>query len=125
MATNDIHYVNKEDAEAQDVLLCIQTQRFVDEENRMKMEAEEFYCKSYEEMCQALPQDEEAVHNTLEVAEKCNVTIEFGNGGCPNLPARMDRKTKCFFGGFVKKAWLRKCRGPDRRHGTGSIMNSM
>ena len=75
VATNDIHYVSKADAEAQDVLLCIQTQRFVDETNRMRMNAEEFYVKSEEEMLRMLPDDEDAVRNTKEVADKCNVEI--------------------------------------------------
>lgn len=111
VATNDIHYVNKEDAEAQDVLLCIQTQRFVDEENRMKMEAEEFYCKSYEEMCQALPQDEEAIHNTLEVAEKCNVTIEFGKRRLPKFTSPDGSENKVFLRRLCEEGMARKMPG--------------
>ena len=87
VVTNDIHYVNKEDAEAQDVLLCIQTQRFVDEENRMRMGAEEFYCKSYSEMLKFLPGEEESLRNTLEVADKCNLDIEFGKRRLPHFTA--------------------------------------
>lgn len=85
VATNDIHYVKKEDAEAQDVLLCIQTQRYVDEENRMRMGTDEFYCKSYTEMLKFLPGEEESLRNTLEVAEKCNVEIEFGKRRLPHF----------------------------------------
>ena len=68
VATNDVHYVEKADAEAQDVLLCIQTQRFVDEPNRMRMESEEFYLKSGDEMAAALPEDAEALAATTEIA---------------------------------------------------------
>ncbi len=76
--TNDIHYVNKEDAEAQDALLCIQTQRYVDEHDRMRMGAEEFYVKSYDELASIFPNDTDALNRTLEIAEKCNVEIQFG-----------------------------------------------
>ncbi len=76
--TNDIHYVYQEDAEAQDALLCIQTQRFVDEPDRMRMETEEFYVKSYDEMLRAFPNDAASLDRTLEIADKCNVEIEFG-----------------------------------------------
>ena len=76
--TNDIHYVNKEDAEAQDALLCIQTQRYVDETDRMRMGAEEFYVKTYDEMAVLFPNDIDSLDRTLEIADKCNVEIAFG-----------------------------------------------
>ena len=65
-----MHYVSPDDAEAQDVLLCIQTQRFVDEPDRMRMEGDQFYLKSEAEMRLALPEDGDAVANTAEVVEK-------------------------------------------------------
>lgn len=78
VATNDIHYVNRDDAEAQDVLLCIQTLTTVDEPNRMRMQSDNFYLKSYEEMREALPDYPEALANTQEIADKCNLDIAFG-----------------------------------------------
>ncbi len=87
VATNDIHYVNKEDAEAQDMLLCIQTLRYVDEEDRMRMSADEFYLKSAEEMRQALYDYAESVDNTLEVAEKCSFEMRFGERHLPGFQA--------------------------------------
>ena len=78
VATNDVHYVSPDDAEAQDVLLCIQTQRFVDEPDRMRMEGDQFFLKSELDMSRALPEDTEAITNTMEVAEKCNLDIQFG-----------------------------------------------
>ena len=87
VATNDIHYVKKEDADAQDVLLCIQTQRFVDETDRMRMETDEFYLKSYDEMAEALPDDVEALDCTNEIADKCNVEIQFGVRRLPHFTA--------------------------------------
>ncbi len=108
VATNDIHYVSKADAEAQDVLLCIQTQRFVDETNRMRMNAEEFYVKSEDEMLAALPDDADAVRNTKEVADKCNVEIEFGKRRMPAYvaPDGMDNEAflrKLCYEGIQKK----------------------
>lgn len=76
--TNDIHYTNREDAEAQDALLCIQTQRFVDEPDRMRMGADEFYMKSYDELALVFPNDKAALERTLEIADKCNLEIAFG-----------------------------------------------
>ena len=88
VVTNDIHYVNRDDAEAQDVLLCIQTQRFVDEPDRMRMEAEEFYVKSYDEMLMMLPDDADALDRTQEIADKCNVEIVFGVRRLPHCSAK-------------------------------------
>lgn len=87
VATNDIHYVNKEDAESQDVLLCIQTNRVVTDINRMRMNAEEFYLKSEDEMRQMLFQYPESVENTAKVAAKCQVEIEFGQRHLPGFTA--------------------------------------
>ena len=87
VATNDIHYVNRDDADAQDVLLCIQTQRFVDEPDRMRMQAEEFYVKSYDEMLLMLPDDADALDRTNEIADKCSVEIEFGVRRLPHFTA--------------------------------------
>ena len=87
VATNDIHYVKKEDADAQDVLLCIQTQRFIDEPDRMRMETEEFYLKSYDEMAESLPDDPDALDCTNEIADKCNVEITFGVRRLPHFTA--------------------------------------
>ena len=87
VATNDVHYVRKDDADAQDVLLCIQTQTFVDEPDRMRMMADEFYLKSYDELAAVLPDDPDALDNTNEIAEKCNVEIEFGVRRLPHFTA--------------------------------------
>ena len=95
VATNDVHYVRQDDAEAQDVLLCIQTQRFVDEPNRMRMEAEQFYLKSGDEMAAALPDDAGSLAVTREIADKCNVEIAFGVRRLPRYtaPDGLDNET--------------------------------
>ena len=77
IATNDVHYIDKEDAEAQDVLVCVQTGKTLDDPNRFTMRTcDEYYLKNYDEMIKALPQDAEALANTLEIAEKCNFEFE-------------------------------------------------
>lgn len=87
VATNDIHYVMRGDADAQDVLLCIQTQRYIDDADRMRMETAEFYLKSYEEMQKFLPGCEDALDVTNEIADKCDVSIEFGVRRLPRFTA--------------------------------------
>ena len=83
-ATNDIHYLKKEDARYQDVLMCIQMEKTVDDPNRMKFETEEFYIKSPEEMAELFSYIPEAVSNTQKIADRCNVEFDFG---ARHLPA--------------------------------------
>ncbi|MBR0087636.1 MAG: DNA polymerase III subunit alpha [Lachnospiraceae bacterium] len=78
VATNDTHYIRKEDAEAHEILLCIQTQKKITDPDRMRFETEEFYLKSEEEMRELFPYAEEALENTHDIAMRCQVNIEFG-----------------------------------------------
>ena len=78
VATNDCHYINADDWEAHDILLCIQTGKKVSDENRMRYEGGQYYVKSEEEMRQLFPYAPEAIENTHKIAERCNVEIEFG-----------------------------------------------
>ena len=75
VATNDAHYIYKEDAQMQDILMCVQTGKKVDDPDRMRFDTEEFYLKSYDEMCALFPDNKEAIETTLEIAEKCNFTF--------------------------------------------------
>ncbi len=77
VATNDVHYTAREDAQAQDVLLCIQTRTFVDDADRLKFETDEFYLKSAQEISSLFPNVPEAIENTNMIARKCNVTMDF------------------------------------------------
>ena len=77
-ATNDIHYILAEDAVPHDILLCIQTGKRVTDENRMRYEGGQYYCKSEEEMRALFPYAQEAIDNTHKIAQRCNVEIEFG-----------------------------------------------
>ena len=86
VATNDVHYVNKDDSEAHDVLLCIQTGSKLSDEKRLRYSANEFYLKSDEEMRELFKDIPEALENTNKIAEKCNVEFEFGHLHLPEFP---------------------------------------
>jgi DNA polymerase-3 subunit alpha len=78
VATNDCHYINREDAEAHEVLLCIQTGKTMEDTNRMKFMTDQFYFRSPEKMKQLFKDYPESVNNTIVVAEQCNLKFDFG-----------------------------------------------
>ena len=84
--SNDAHYLRKEDAAMQDVLLCIQTGKTVDDPNRMKFQGEEFYLKSEEELRQLFPGQDEAFENTCRIADRCNLEFVFNEYHLPSFP---------------------------------------
>lgn len=84
LATNDSHYLKKEDAYNHEVLLCIQTGKRMSDEDRMRFETDELYIKSPEEMMDYFKAVPDAIENTVKVAEKCNVEFEFGHTILPN-----------------------------------------
>ena len=79
VATNDVHYIDKEDAEMQDVLMCVQMQKTIDDPDRMKFSCDEFYFKTYDEMAQIFPNNLDALENTLEIADKCDYGFTYGH----------------------------------------------
>jgi len=83
VATSDVHYVNREDAEAQDVLLCVNTGKFRTDANRMRMESDEFYLRSPEDMYAALPGQEEALKRSQEIADSVDIELELGQRHFP------------------------------------------
>lgn len=85
VATNDSHYVNREDSKNHDVLLCIQMQKILDDPSRMKFPNDEFYIKSREEMEELFTFAPEAIDNTLKIAERCNVEFDFNNYHIPSF----------------------------------------
>lgn len=85
VATNDCHYLTKEDYYAHEVLLCIQTKKKMSDEDRMSFETNEFYVKSPEEMEVAFKNVPSAVENTVKIADMCNTDFEFGNTKLPNF----------------------------------------
>ena len=97
VVTNDAHYLRKEDAEMQDVLLCIQTGKTVDEENRMKFQTEEFYLKSEEELRQLFPNCPEAFENTAKIADMCNLEFTFHEYHLPSFPVPLGYTNEEYF----------------------------
>lgn len=85
VATNDAHYVYREDAKTQDVLMCIQMQKTLDDPSRMKFPNDEFYIKSREEMEELFAFAPESIDNTLEIAQKCNVEFDFDSYHIPTF----------------------------------------
>lgn len=85
VATNDCHYLTKDDYYAHEVLLCIQTRKKMTDEDRMSFEKNEFYVKSKEEMNEAFVNFPEALENTVKIADMCNVEIEFGHTILPHI----------------------------------------
>ena len=98
VATNDSHYLKKEDAYNHEVLLCIQTGKKMTDEDRMRMGTDEFYVKSPEEMAEYFKNVPEAIENTVKIAEKCNLDFEFGNTKLPNyeVPVKFATHTDYF-----------------------------
>lgn len=108
VATNDAHYSKREDAKAQDVLMCIQMQKSIDDTNRIKFPSDEFYLKSGEEMSRLFLDHPEVISNTVKIAERCDVEIDFGNHLLPQFPVP-EGQTDCTFlrklceGFFIEK----------------------
>ena len=99
VVTNDAHYLRREDAKIHDVLLCIQTGKTVDDENRMKFQTEEFYIKSEEELKRSFPGLEEAFSNTQAIADRCNLGFTFHEYHLPSFPVPA---------GFTNEGYFRK-----------------
>ncbi|MCE0497697.1 MAG: DNA polymerase III subunit alpha [Methylacidiphilales bacterium] len=110
VATNDVHYLRKEHAEAHDVLLCIQTGAKITDENRMRYSSAEFYLKTPEEMAALFRETPEALAATIEIAEKCDVTIELGKDKFPDYAVPQ---------GETSEGYLRRLceKGLERRFG--------
>ena len=86
IATNDCHYLRKEDADAQEILMCIQTGKTLEDENRLHQETRELYVKSESEMLNLFPEYHDAVARTEEIAQRCNVDFVFGETKLPRFP---------------------------------------
>ena len=99
VVTNDAHYLRKEDADMQDVLLCIQTGKSVDDLNRMRFETREFYLKSEEELRGLFPGCDEAFENTVKIAQRCSVEFTFHEYHLPAYPVP---------DGYTNEAYFRK-----------------
>ena len=108
VATNDAHYLEREDAKMQKVLMCIATNTFIDDPNAMDLGSDEFYIKSYDEMNSLFSNVPQAISNTVKIAEQCNVEFEFGNTKLPHFEIEgVDDNVK-YFRGLCEKGLTQK-----------------
>lgn len=91
VATNDVHYLKREDAKAQEVLMCIQTGKRLSDDDRMKFQSDELYLKTPEEMIENFSALPDAIENTLKISDRCNVEIEFGKPVLPEFKIPGDK----------------------------------
>jgi DNA polymerase-3 subunit alpha len=112
VATNDIHYLDREDAFVHDVLLCIQTGKTISDPARMKFSTEEFYFKSADEMLRLFPDHPEALTNTLEVAARCSLDFEFGTFLLPHYEVPPEHNAESYLRQLVKDRLSMRFRDP-------------
>ena len=108
VVTNDAHYLRREDAGMQDVLLCVQTGKTVDDPNRMKFQTEEFYLKSEEELRARFPGCDEAFQNTAKIAEQCNLDFTFHEYHLPAFPVPEGVTNEEYFRDLCMKGFLER-----------------
>jgi DNA polymerase III subunit alpha len=97
VATNDCHYLRRDDSTAHDVLLCVGTQKLLADEDRLRYASDQFYLKSEEEMSRLFPEDRAALEATLEIAERCEVTIPKGGFHLPEFPVPPGETVSTYF----------------------------
>ena len=114
--TNDAHYLRKEDAAMQDVLLCIQTGKTVDDTNRMKFQTEEFYLKSEEELRLLFPNCEEAFENTAKIAEMCNLEFTFHEYHLPSFPVPAGLTNEEYFRSLCYDGFAERYENPPQEY---------
>ncbi|MCI9393442.1 MAG: DNA polymerase III subunit alpha [Oscillospiraceae bacterium] len=110
VATNDAHYLRREDAETQDILMCIQTGKTQDDPNRMRFATREFYVKSEEEMAALFPEYPEAIENTAKIAALCQMEFQFGKYHLPEfqLPEDWDGDSQSFLEKLCQEGFRRR-----------------
>ncbi|HEX2937412.1 MAG TPA: DNA polymerase III subunit alpha, partial [Ruminiclostridium sp.] len=116
VATNDVHYIKKENAHLQRVLLCIQTNKTIDDPNGIGFPTEEFYMKSGEEMASLFPEYPQAIENTVKISEKCNLDFTFGKTILPHFEVPENQSHFEYFRNMCEKG-LKKRYGenPDEK----------
>ena len=101
VATNDVHYLERSDAESQDVLMCVQMSADYDDPKRLRFPNDEFYLKSYDEMAALFPNDPEALETTLEIADKCNFGFVYGHYMFPHYYPETGEDPKTYIRGLI------------------------
>ena len=108
VATNDVHYIYRDDAQVQDVLMCVQMSKTIDDPDRMKFPNDEFYLKSYDEMVEAFPNDLDALEATLEIADKCNFELVYGHYMYPKYVPITGQDPKDYFRDLIEAGLKKK-----------------
>jgi DNA polymerase III subunit alpha len=108
VATNDCHYLTREDAPIQDIMLCVQMGKFVDEDDRMKFPNDEFYVKSYDEMAELFPNDLDALENTNEIASKINFNFVYHHYMYPKYIPTTGQTPEEFIRDLVEKGIIKR-----------------
>jgi len=108
VATNDVHYIYKDDAETQDVLMCVQMGKTIDDPDRMKFPNDEFYFKSYDEMAELFPNDLDALETTIEIADKCNFKLTYGHYMYPKYTPVTGQDPKDYFRDLIEAGAKKK-----------------
>ena len=111
VATNDVHYINRDDAEMQDVLMCVQMGKTVDDPDRMKFPNDEFYFKTYDEMAEIFPNDLDALETTMEIADKCNFRYEYGHYLFPRYIPETGEEPLVYFRKLIDEGIQKKLGG--------------
>jgi DNA polymerase III subunit alpha len=125
VATNDVHYVEKAHSHAHDCLICIGTQTLLSDTKRMHYQAEQFYLRSAEEMKARFSEVPEAVRNTLEVAEKCNLEIEFNKLHYPLFPAPEKKTREAYLRDFLAEGLERRYSIHARSEASGFVVTGI
>jgi len=116
IVTNDAHYLRKEDAAMQDVLLCIQTGKTVDDTNRMKFQTDEFYLKSEEELRQLFPNCADAFENTAKIADMCNLEFTFHEYHLPSFPVPDGIRNEEYFRNLCYAGFAERYKNPPQEY---------
>ena len=115
VCSNDCHYLTREDAQMQEVLMCIQTGKTLQDENRMRMETDQLYVKSEEEMRAVFPNFREAIERTEEIAQRCHVEFDFSTTHLPKFPLPEGVTDDTAYLRGLCKAGVRRLYGEERR----------
>jgi DNA polymerase-3 subunit alpha len=119
VATNDCHYLEPGDAQAQEVLMCIQTGKTLSDENRMRMDTDQLYVKGEEEMRDLFPNLPEAIENTMKIARRCHVDFDFSSTHLPRFPLEAGQDAVTLFREMCWKGLRRSTPPAARTHGRG------
>ncbi|WP_149498548.1 DNA polymerase III subunit alpha [Roseiconus lacunae] len=125
VATSDCHYVNQEDAEAQDIMLCINTGRFRTDTSRMKMENDQFFLRSPDQMYEHFPDMEDAVARSQEIADTVDIDLELGKYYFPNFECPEEKKPIDYLRELCIEGLLERYEGDDERIIDGKLSDEV